>query len=93
MLLIGLGTTIIDYDKESISWKLLQYSQNTTAVTDAPMASFVMGSHEWLIENDNIECSKKGKPYTRTLKLTGCREGEFTCSDGQCIRWVLQFWM
>ena len=21
----------------------------------------------------------------RVLKLTGCRDGEFTCSDGQCI--------
>ena len=21
----------------------------------------------------------------RILKLTGCRDGEFTCSDGQCI--------
>ena len=85
VLLIGLDTTIIDYDKESISWTLQQHSQNTTAVTDAPLASFVLGSHEWLIENDNVECSKKGAPYTRKLKLTGCREGEFTCSDGQCI--------
>ena len=86
VLLIGLDTTIIDYDKETISWTLLENSQNTTAVTDAPLASFVLGSHEWMIENDNVECSKKGKPYTRILKLTGCMEGEFTCSDGQCIK-------
>ena len=86
VLLIGLHASIIDYDKEAISWTLTEHSQDTTAVTDASLASFVLGSHEWLIENDNIECSKKGKPYTRTLKLTGCREGEFTCSDGQCIK-------
>ena len=30
------------------------------------------------------ECGK-GKPYTTTLKLTGCKSDEFTCNDGQCI--------
>ena len=23
---------------------------------------------------------------TKELKLTGCKEGEFTCNDGQCIK-------
>ena len=26
-----------------------------------------------------------GRPYNVSLKLTGCKETEFTCSDGQCI--------
>ena len=67
-------------------WKLTEYSHNTTAITDAALASFVLGSHIWLIENDNIGCNN-GESYTTVLKLTGCREGEFTCSDGQCIRY------
>ena len=61
-------------------------TSDTIAVTDASLASFALGTHEWLIENDNVECSNKGKPYTRVLKLTGCKDGEFTCRDGQCIR-------
>ena len=30
------------------------------------------------------ECNK-GQPYNITLKLSGCADDEFTCSDGQCI--------
>merc|ERR1711894_529502 len=71
-----------------VGWKLKVNGllQNTTAITESSLESFVLGTHQWTIEEDNTQCSKKGEPYTRTLKLTGCREGEFTCSDGQCIR-------
>ena len=79
--LLGLDTTLIEYDKMDMAWKLTEHSQNTIAVTDASLASFALGTNEWLIENDNVECSKKGKPYTRVLKLTGCKDGEFTAVD------------
>ena len=55
---------------------------------DGPLESYVLGTHEWRVEGDNVQCSTKGEAYTATLKLTGCREGEFTCYDGQCIRTV-----
>ena len=86
VLLMGLDTTIIEYDKHLVAWKLEQIFYNTTAHTNAPLSTFALGSHEWLIGNDNVECSTGGMPYKRMLKLTGCREGEFTCRDGQCIR-------
>ena len=84
--IISLKTTIIEFEKDIKYWKMTEYSQNTTALIKAPLASFALGSHQWLIENDNEECSENGEPYERVLKLTGCREGEFTCNDGQCIR-------
>ena len=84
--LLGLDTTIIEYNKNKLSWAMMEYSQNTTSLIIAPLASYVLGSHEWLIENDNEKCSTKGEAYKRILKLTGCRDGEFTCNDGQCIR-------
>ena len=87
--ILGLDTTIIEYDKENVLWKLIEHSNNITASTSAPLATYVLGSHEWLIENDNIGCNN-GESYTTVLKLTGCREGEFTCSDGQCIRYDKQ---
>ena len=34
---------------------------------------------EWV-----LGCNK-GRPYNVSLKLTGCKETEFTCNDGQCI--------
>ena len=45
---------------------------------DGPLESYVLGTHEWRIEGDNVQCSAKGEAYTATLKLTGCREGEFS---------------
>ena len=61
-------------------------SRNTTAISEAPFSTFALGSHNWVITNDNKVCSIKGESYSKHLKLTGCREGEFTCSDGQCIK-------
>ena len=84
--LLGLDTSNIDFDKEMSLWKLTEHSANTSAVTSALQDTFALGSHEWLIKNDNTRCSTNGEPYKRVLKLSGCRDGEFTCSDGQCIR-------
>ena len=84
--IIGLDTTMIEYDKTAKSWKMNEYSQNISAQIKGPLDSFVLGSHYWYIENDNEKCSENGEPYGKVLKLTGCRVGEFTCSDGQCIR-------
>ena len=60
--------------------------ENTTARAESSYASYILGSHEWLFEDDDVSCSVKGVPYRRKLKLSGCSEGQFTCSDGQCIR-------
>ena len=86
--LIGFKNSIIEHAGIDLGWKLKVNGllQNTTAITESPLESYVLGTHLWNIEEDNVVCSKKGEPYTRVLKLTGCREGEFTCSDGQCIR-------
>ena len=86
--LIGLKNTIIEHEGPEVGWKLKVNGllQNTTGNTESPLESYVLGTHKWHIKEDKFECSKKGEPYTRILKLTGCREEEFTCSDGQCIR-------
>ena len=91
VILIGTQTTMIQYDKYEMSWKLAEYNKNTTAKTNAKLTTFALGSHDWLIENDHADCSLKGEPYVRKLKLTGCREGEFTCNDGQCIKYKLVY--
>ena len=86
--LIGFKNSIIEHAGVNVGWKLKVngFLQNTTAITESPLESYVLGTHQWNIEEDNLKCSNKGEPYTRVLKLTGCREGEFTCADGQCIR-------
>ena len=84
--IIGLDTSMIEYEKSSKSWRMTEFSQNTSAIIKGPFDSYVLGSRQWYIENDNEKCSENGEPYSRVLKLTGCKEGEFTCSDGQSIR-------
>ena len=87
-IFVGLLTSVIEYIPEASIWKLEYKASaiaNTTAVTESSHFSFVLGSHQWTISEDNKGCSKRGQPYTRILKLTGCQDGEFTCRDGQCI--------
>ena len=85
---LGFKNTVIEYEKANFSWKMNVYgaARNTTASSESSYTSYLLGSHNWLIENDDIDCSPKGESYSRTLKLTGCKEGEFTCYNGQCIR-------
>ena len=84
--ILGLDTTIIEYDKENVLWKLIEHSNNITASTSAPLATYVLGSHEWLIENDNIECSNKVDSNNKVLEMSGCKDDEYTCGGGQCTR-------
>ena len=87
-ILVGLMKSVIEYIPEDSIWKLEYHGDSgikTTAVTDSSPISFLLGSHIWTISDDNNGCSTRGQPYTRTLKLTGCQTGLFTCVDGQCI--------
>ena len=40
---------------------------------------------EWTVTGDSVECNN-GFPYTTLLKLSGCKDTEFTCHDGECIK-------
>ena len=84
----GIRRTLVEYDTSALLWRLSTVGttdgMNTSAVSSTSKFSFLLGRSEWRISEDNANCNK-GAPYTATLKLTGCREGEFTCWDGQCI--------
>ena len=83
----GLFKTIIEYHTEDKLWHLKVVGVNsvTVATSDASKHSFLLGMSKWTVTGDNIECSQ-GMPYTTDLKLSGCKETEFTCHDGQCIK-------
>ena len=53
---------------------------NVTGVSEASRTTYVLGKYNWTFEGES-KCA--AKDYL--LKLTGCFEGEFTCSDGECI--------
>ena len=58
--------------------------EKTVGRADTGFDSLMLGRSSWLIESDHSACNNM-LPYTATLKLCGCGEDEFTCSDGQCI--------
>ena len=60
--------------------------RNVEARTDASQISYALGKQKWTITNDTDECSKKQSSYTVEMKLSGCKEDQFTCDDGQCVK-------
>ena len=86
VILMGLDTTTIEYDTENMVWKLIEHSQNVTATTNAPLASYVLGSHEWLIQNDKRECNNRVEGSKKVKKMDGCQDNSYVCTNGQCIK-------
>ena len=81
----GLKQTKIEYDKNKDYWKANVVALSTKGIIRAKSGqSMLLGRHIWNISDDASLCSN-GRPYLKVLKLTGCRDDEFTCSDGQCI--------
>ena len=66
-------------------WQMRTNFFKTSAFSDAPDVSFMLGKYNWTIEGDSVKCNK-GKSYRKELKLTGCKDGQFTCDDGQCVK-------
>ena len=65
-------------------WKIEDVVSNATAVTTARLEEYALGKQEWSITGDHVNCQKGGN-YSTFLKLTGCKAGEFTCDDGECV--------
>ena len=81
---VGGMSSYIFFDGWGGGWTIKDSVYNLTAVTTSAKDGYALGKQEWTIEGDHINCHK-GETYTTFLKLTGCREGEFTCDDGACV--------
>ena len=79
----GTQDTTIEYIGKEKGWKVSVKTENATGITRASHVSFALGKNNWTIEGDTA-CND-GESYTLPLKLTACKEGNFTCDDGQCI--------
>ena len=79
---VGAEGAVISYDEEGKQWSL-NY-MGITGYSKSSKLSYILGKHNWTIENDTNECNN-GKPYNTQLKLTSCRETQFTCNSGQCV--------
>ena len=57
---------------------------NVSGTSVALPGSFTLGKNAWTIFSDK-GCNKKSNSYEIDLKMSGCKDGNFTCYDGQCI--------
>ena len=69
------------YDNQG-RWSLYDRRYGLVAVSYASKESYLLGKNNWTISFDMGKCKH---PYDRVMKLTGCKDGEFTCDDGQCV--------
>ena len=70
------------YDSDLSLWKANNRKHKEfLATSDAKLDSLLIGPHMWTIYNDSKSCSL-ATSYKIALKLTGCSDEEFTCSDG-----------
>ena len=86
IILLGLYHSGIVYNPLVKKWMITNTYRNVEARTDASQISYALGKQKWTITNDTDECSKKQSSYTVEMKLSGCKEDQFTCDDGQCVK-------
>ena len=81
----GLKQTKIIYDKVKEVWEAKIIANPVIGIANPETGySMILGKHSWRIMNDSKSCND-GNPYERVLKMTGCRDDQFTCNNGQCV--------
>ena len=85
VVMVGQMYSQIVFSSRSRKWIIGHPYSDVRARTEASHRSYALGKQNWTITGDTIECSKNQSSYTIEMKLTGCKEHEFTCDDGQCV--------
>ena len=86
LIYVGITSSQISFNYSANLWELSVVGKKERTVGRAKTVfdTLMLGKANWMIESDFPACNNK-LPYTTSLKLSGCGEDEFTCSDGQCI--------
>ena len=86
-ILVGDISSRIEYDKVQRHWTLRGSLKNITATISAPPHTYAIGKYNWTVSNDSSSCADKSplNEYTIEMKLSVCKNNEFTCDDGTCI--------
>ena len=79
--LVFKGVTGTEIKYSGSGWNVTVNLKVTRGFTLAEENSNAVGKHTWSISKDPTRCVT----LATDLKMTGCSEGEFTCSDGNCV--------
>ena len=77
----------ISFDESSAQWTALKKDGTLLATVKSSKSSLLLGTHNWTIYNDSLDCQLlfRRNPYTLPLNLNSCSDEEFNCDDGSCI--------
>ena len=78
---VGYQSASITYRNKQ--WVLSDSRKNVTAKTNATQKSYALGKNNWTISGDRCSGAEE---YATLLKLSACKEDEFTCNDGHCVK-------
>ena len=79
---LGKKKSIISFNYQQRIWEMKIFPNPQTTVTiNAPFSSLLLGRHTWTITDD--ECGRGTQMVD--VKLSMCKEGEFTCNNGHCV--------
>ena len=86
LTLYGDKTVSIKFDESSAQWTALTKDGTLLATIKASERSLLLGTHNWTIYSDSLDCQLhfKGNPHTLPLNLNSCNDDEFNCNDGSC---------
>ena len=84
IIMVGFDGAQIQYNSSLSQWVYSDQGANVRARSKASQNSFALGKHNWTVTDDDEKCSE-GNVYTLEMKLTGCKNTEFTCGNGQCV--------
>ena len=86
---VGLHT-FLEYDSGLDLWNLSVADEKVSGFSRISTASFLaLGRHNWTIRGDR-GCKEdiNTDSYITELKMSGCKEGQFTCDSSQCVSMV-----
>ena len=85
--LYGDNTVSVWFEEAGSKWIAVDKKGTLLATAKAPKSSLLIGTHNWTIYNDSLNCQLRheGNPYTLPLNLNACTKEEFNCMKGSCI--------
>ena len=84
---VGLYSSVLYFNTEQEQWEWYDQKDNSSYAWSKSLSNtMLLGRHVFdfsAVKDD--PCSSSSEPSQKAVKITGCRAGQFTCDDGQCV--------